>query len=103
MAGVFLDDHGESVFRVAGGINFLRGVGAFDDAGQGRVAGGIGVDDEQRARRDESQHFRPVEFRINSRHDTVVKFLNERGVGIGHACVFRDRVKRRLNRVEAFD
>jgi hypothetical protein len=37
MAGVFLDDGGKIICRVVGGINFLRGVGAFDDAGQRRV------------------------------------------------------------------
>ena len=57
MAGVFLDDHGEIICRVVGGINFLRGVGAFDDAGQRRVDVGIAVDDEQRARRDERGNF----------------------------------------------
>lgn len=60
MAGVFLDDHGETVFRVAGGINFLRGVGAFDDAGQRRVVVGIAVDDEQRTRRDEGEFIRLI-------------------------------------------
>src|SRR2546428_13687691 len=77
MSGILLHPQYEFLLRSGFGVCIGSAVCSKHHAGEGRERIGVAIDHHQRPRRNEREHGRAVEFRIDTRHHTVIKGANE--------------------------
>ena len=77
MSGILLHPQYEFLLRSGFGVCIGSAVCGKHHAGEGRERIGVAIDHHQRPRRNEREHGRAVEFRIDTRHHTVIKGANE--------------------------
>src|SRR5262245_24851871 len=100
VASLLLNEQLELILRPGVGVGLARARGAFHHARRRRSRVRIAVDRQQRPRRDERQHLRPVKLFVDAGSHPVIKLAHEVAVDLRNARVFARAVDRRL---ESFD